>query len=118
MGILSGMQALKAKAKIEAGGIAKLSVAQIASMNVNMLDAKKNLTNEQFQKVYSVYQACKKDTKKRLYDFDGYFDITIKTIKRFNDVAPYLKYSGGDGLNDALLLRAVEQYEKGLSVEP
>ena len=42
MGLISGIQAITAVQKIKQGGTAKLSIAQIAELIINLPDAQKN----------------------------------------------------------------------------
>ena len=48
MGLISGIQAITAVQKIKQGGTAKLSIAQIAELIINLPDAQKNTTKDQF----------------------------------------------------------------------
>lgn len=55
-GLISGIAAMAALNRMKHGRKAKLSPAQITYMIVNLPDAQKNLSEEQFSAVYSQYK--------------------------------------------------------------
>lgn len=89
------------------GGYAKLSVSQIVNLIVNMSDAQRNLPPEQFKLVYAFYTLCRQSKSKVKMDFDGYLDTASKIILRFDEIAPYEKYSGNGEVETQLMLEEI-----------
>ena len=89
------------------GGTAELSVAQITNFIINLLDARKNLPERQFNEVYTIYQEMQQYTAKVEMDMAGYLDTAMKIIRRFDEVAPYEKYSGNDEEECALMMEDI-----------
>lgn len=104
MGIFSDLKGMKAVQKIAHGGVDKLSLLQIVCLITNMPDAKRNLTEAQFNDVYDLYKNYRKCTTKLPMDADGYVNICINIIEKFNALAPYEKYSGGNELEWKMML--------------
>ena len=115
MGIFSDIKAMTDLQKIKSrGGKAKLSISQIVCLIVNMPDAQRNLPPEQFKLVYAFYTLCRQSKTKVKMDYDGYLDTASKLILKFNEIAPYEKYSGNGEVETQLLLDELrENYEKG-----
>ena len=109
MGLLSGMQTIAAAQKIKNGKTAKLSLAQICSLIINLIDARNNLSEEQFAAIRTLYNAYQTQTEKRLLDYDGYLDAAINIIQRFDKLAPYEKYSGNSEEETLLLLQLIRK---------
>ncbi len=109
MGILSDIRAAKDVMRIKKGGLAKLSISQITGLIVNMPDAKKNLPADTFEKVYNLFKELRKCTTPMVVDFNGYIDNAIKIIKRFDAIAPYEKYSGGNELETSFMMEDIRQ---------
>ena len=77
------------------GGTAELSDAQIVDGAVSLLDAKKNLSEIQYLKMYKLYLLYQKDgNEKKMYDYFSLMERKLEIIREFNQVAPYQKYSG------------------------
>ena len=89
------------------GGTAELSIAQITYLIINLQDAQQNLTGQQFAEVYSIFQEMQRYTAKIKMDFNGYLDTAVKIIRRFDEVAPYEKYSGNDEDECALMMEDI-----------
>lgn len=94
VGLLSGVNAIRKLQKIKAGGREFLSIADITNLIVNLQDAKRNLSHEQFSAVYSVFQCLMKCRTKLEFDLYGYYEQATIIIGVFNQIAPYEKYSG------------------------
>ena len=95
MGLISGIQAITAVQKIKQGGTAKLSIAQIAELIINLPDAQKN---------YHEHQKCK---TKLPHNYETYVATAIKIIKLFDAIAPYEKCSGGNELEFSYFMNEI-----------
>ena len=105
MGLLSAFGALNALRKLQSGKSAKLSLAQIANVLINLQDAKKNLLPQQFNRVYDLFVAFQgAKTKIELHSMGNYYSYAIDIIRKFDEIAPYELYSGGDQLEVSLLM--------------
>lgn len=109
MSIFSDVKAAKDVQRIKSGGTASLSISQITNLLVNLPDAQKNLTHEDFRKVYSLYHELRKCKIKMQIDIDGYYDTAIQIIKRFDAIAPYEKYSGGNELEYSFMMEELRK---------
>ena len=109
MGIISGIKAMSAVQKIKSGGAAKLTIAQITELIINLQDARKNTTDEQFKEIYTLYCAHQKCKTKMMMDYENYVMTAISIIKRFDAIAPYEKYSGGNELEFSYLMDEIRQ---------
>jgi len=109
MGILADMRAAKDVLRIKKGGIAALSISQITNLIINLPDAKKNLPDDQFERVHSLFKELRKCSTPVKMDFEGYIDTAVKIIRRFDAIAPYEKYSGGNELETSLMMEDIRQ---------
>jgi hypothetical protein len=107
MGLISGIQAITAVQKIKQGGTAKLSIAQIAELIINLPDAQKNTTKDQFDKIYDLYREHQKCKTKLPHNYETYVATAIKIIKLFDAIAPYEKYSGGNELEFSYFMNEI-----------
>lgn len=104
MGIFADIRGMAALQKIKSGGIAKLSISQITGMIVNMPDARKKLSTEEFSAVYKLYKSLRTCNTKIEMDMPEYIRTAVDIIKRFDEYAPYEKYSGGNELEFSFLM--------------
>lgn len=111
MGIISSIQAMSAAQKIAQGGIAKLSIAQITDLIINLQDAQRNTSPEQFRAIYNLYREHQKCKTKTPHNYQSYVDAAIKIIKKFDAIAPYEKYSGGNELEFAYMMEDIRNEE-------
>lgn len=112
MGILSDFKGLINVQKIKSGGTAKLSIAQITGLIVNMPDAQRKLSKEEFDGVYTLYKELRKCKTKMQMDMAGYTETAVKIIKMFDEYAPYEKYSGGNELEFSFLMDDIRSEDK------
>lgn len=112
MGIFADVIGMKNLQKIKTGAIAKLSISQITCLITNMPDAQKKLSNEDFQKVYSLYTELRKCTTKIPMDLNTYTDTALKIIKKFDEIAPYEKFSGGNELEYSFLMQDIRNEDR------
>ena len=94
MGFISGVIAIKKVSKIKAGGRATLSISDITNLIINLQDAKRNLSVEEFQAVHTLFSALQKARTKMELNLDGYCEEALTIIGIFNKIAPYELYSG------------------------
>jgi hypothetical protein len=104
MGFISDIKAMKDVARIKSGGTAKLSISQITCLITNMPDAQKSLSGAEFESVYALYKELRKCKTKIEMDKYSYIDTAVKIIKKFDEIAPYEKYSGGNELEFAFMM--------------
>ncbi len=94
MGIISDAKAIKDVQKIKKGGKAKLSVAQITGLTINLMDANNNLSKKDYKKVEELFQKLRQDDKKVEMDIEDYVSTVVDIIRKFDRIAPYEKYGG------------------------
>ena len=110
MGFIGDIKAIKGVTRIKSGGTAKLSISQITCLITNMPDARKNLSNSEFESVYALYKELRKCNTKMEMDTDGYVDTAVKIIKKFDEIAPYEKYSGGNELEFSFMMDDIREF--------
>lgn len=115
MGIISDFKAMKDVSKIKAGGTAKLSISQITGLIVNLPDAQKNLSPREFNEVYNFFRRLRTCKTKIKMDIDGYLKQAIEIVKRFDAIAPYQKYSGGNELEFSFLMNDLRSQESTIN---
>lgn len=81
---------------ISHGGVAPLSKKQIVGLIINLPDASKTLTKEEFNKIYQLYQTFRKDTTKSVLDYQAYIEVCSEIIAEFEKIAPFEFYNGED----------------------
>ena len=91
------------------GGTARFSIASITCMSINLPDAKKRLTGEEFEKVYLLFKRLRKCKSKIELDIDGYHDLAARIVLMFDNIAPYEKYSGMDEIEAKLLIKSIRE---------
>ena len=114
MGLFSGITALKEMKRIRAGGKGKLSLAQVTNLIINLPDAKKNLSQDQFKTVLDLFNKMQKCTTKFDLDLDGYYETAVKIIQQFDALAPYEKYSGGNEIETSFLMSEIRGASKNI----
>ena len=94
MGLISGLRALHSMKKIRKGKSAKLSIEQITSLNVNLQDANRFLSKQEFNQVFALYSKLLKNKTKTLYNIRTYSDAVYDIAEEFDKIAPYNLYNG------------------------
>lgn len=107
MGIISDFKAVRGVQKIKNGKIAKLSISQIVNLIINLPDAKRKLSQEEYEQVYWTYKGMRECKVKLPMNMEVYCDLAIKIIKDFDLIAPYEKYSGGAEFEYSLLMEDI-----------
>lgn len=108
---------LRAIKKIMKGGTGKVSYAMICNASINLWDAKRKLTSEQFdqvKKLYDNFMTCK---TKFSVDLEGWWTLAKDVIDRFDEIAPYEKYFGGNEFEMAILQNARKKEEKAVQID-
>lgn len=109
MGLFSDILAISNVQKIKNGKTAKLSMSQITGLITNMTDARNNLNIEDFQKVYKLFLELRKFTTKLELNYENYIEVAIDIIKKFDKIAPYEKYSGGNELEFSFFMKDIRE---------
>lgn len=104
MGIFSDIKAAADVQRIKAGGIAKLSIAQIVNLIINLPDANKKLSSEEFNQISGLFKEMRKCTTKMPMTMDLYCDTAVKIILEFDKIAPYEKFSGGNEIEFSFMM--------------
>lgn len=112
MGLFSDAKAVLDVQKLKKGGTANISISQITNLIVNMTDAQKNLNQQDFASVYSMYLALRKCKSKMRLDMDRYYETASKIIFIFDNLAPYSYYSGGNCIETEFMLQEVRKLAK------
>lgn len=112
MGLFSNMSAISTVQRIKQGETLPLSLAQITNMIINLPDAEKNLPADKFNSVYSLFNGFMGCTTKIPMNLDGYYASCVKIIKKFDAIAPYEKYSGGNELEFSFLMDEIRELDE------
>ncbi len=104
MGIFDGIKSLKAVNDIRNGNIASLSYGMLVNGLINLQDAQRKLSKEQFSRVYALYKDFKKCTTPIKMDQYSYIYHCKEIIGKFDEIAPYELYSGGNELEFSLMM--------------
>ena len=73
---------------------ADFTLSEIVSAIVNLLDAKKELTKEEYNYVLYVYDAFNKIKDKKTLNKNGFIRLCDNIMAHFDLVAPYYKFCG------------------------
>lgn len=104
MGFISDIIAISSIQKIKRGGVAKLSISQITGLLINLQEAGAKLSQEQSRQVYALFKKLRSCNTKMRMDLDGYMQQATEIIMRFDAIAPYEKYSGGNEIEYSFLM--------------
>lgn len=107
MGFFSDIKAIGSVQKIKNGGTAKLSISQITGLIINLPDARNNLPANKFNQVYELFNKLRTCNTKMELDYNGYLQQAVDIIKRFDAIAPYEKYSGGNEVEFSFLMEDI-----------
>ena len=109
MGIIDDMRAIKNIQKLNEGAKVKLSISQITGGLINLADAEKNLSKEEYEEICKKLSELRTCKTKLEVDIDGYYELAIAIIKQFDEIAPYEKYSGGNETEFAFMMKYVRE---------
>ncbi|MFR7758307.1 MAG: hypothetical protein ACLU3G_04335 [Christensenellales bacterium] len=114
MGLFADIKAVGAVQKIKNGATALLTISQITGLLINLPDAEKNLSKEEFNRIYALFEEMRKCNTKMQMNIDLYLDTAVKIIKEFDKIAPYEKYSGGNEIEFSFLMADIrgKNYEE------
>lgn len=104
MEFFSNLKAIKEMTNLRNGGTATLSISQITNFIINLSDAQKNLSKTQYSAIYSLYKEMSKCKTKIEMDMNEYLKTAINIIEKFDALAPYEKYSGGNEMEYSFLM--------------
>ena len=101
----SAFEALNELQKLHEGKSARLSIAEITSAVINLQDAQRNLPPQQFEDVYALFNTFQ--LAKRRFELPSmaeYYIYAVAIVKKFDRIAPYELYSGGETAEFSLLM--------------
>lgn len=104
MSFFSDIKAIGSVQKIKNGETAKLSISQITGLLINLIDAKENLSAYEFNQIYSLFNSLRTCKRKTEMNYESYLQQAVDIIKRFDAIAPYEKYSGGNEIEFSFLM--------------
>ena len=107
MGFFSDIKAIGTIQKIKNGGTAKLSISQITGLIINLADAKNNLPDSKYKQICALFDDLRTCNTKFEMNYEGYLQQAIDIIKRFDVIAPYEKYSGGNETEFSFLMDTI-----------
>ena len=93
MGIFHSLKVLGKVARIQKGGTEFLSVADVASVTLNMSQAQRNLPADQFRKLAALYKGFAMSTETSRMDRDRFDEITVEIYRTFDEIAPLEAYT-------------------------
>ena len=95
MGIFANAKAVKDVERLRrSGGTAMLSKSQIVNMIINLPDANRNLSKEEFNNVYALFTQISRDKVKTEMTFDDYLQVAADLAEEFDRIAPFTQYCG------------------------
>ena len=98
MSIFSYIHRIK-KIQKNLGATCFFSASEITSNIINLWDAKKRLSQQEYFYVCVIYETYQKINDKICLDYMGFMGVCNDIIAHFDLVAPYYKYCGNDKLN-------------------
>ena len=105
--VLDDVHAAKDVQKLKDGKETELSVSQITTLIINLMEAKAYLNDEEFSEVEALYNSFRKDTEKIKMNQNKYMETCFSIINSFDEIAPYEKYSGGNSYEFTLFMREI-----------
>lgn len=115
MGIFGDLKAAKDVQKLKNGGTAELSISQITGLLINLIDANKKLSKEKYNEIFKLYSELRTCKTKMKMDLNGYYETAVDIIKKFDKIAPYEKYSGGNEVEFKFLMDEIRNDESSSS---
>lgn len=115
MGFIADLKALGDIQKIKSGGKAKLSISQITGLIINLSDAKRNLEAQRYTEICLLFDKLRKCNTKIEMTYETYLLYAVDIIKRFDAIAPYEKYSGGNKTEFSFLMEEIRDKSKNNS---
>lgn len=89
--MFDGITAIISINKIMKGKSAKLSKKQIMMVNINLIFAHKNLSDQEYQEVNTIYNKWIANKTKILINRGEYYKLCKEMISELETVAPYNK---------------------------
>ena len=107
MGLIADIRAIKKIQRIKNGGSASISVSSITNIIINLPDANRTLTKDEYEKVYAIYEKMRKCKTPIDMDINGYYKTAISILLEFDKIAPCESYLGMEPFEANLLMREV-----------
>ena len=82
---------------------AAFAPSEVVSAIVNLVEAKKVLSNTEYQFVYAVFETYKQSKSKRYLSKQGYLDLCKEIAAHFDLIAPYYKFCGDSKMQILML---------------
>lgn len=80
---------------------AYFTTSEIANAIVNLLDAQRYLSQEEYYFVLIVFEVCNMLKDKLLLNYDGFLDVCNEIMAHFDLIAPYYKFCGDPNMQIA-----------------
>ncbi len=109
MGLISDISAIKKVEQIKNGGRASISVSSITNMIINLPDANRTLSKDDFDKVYALYKKMRKCKTSIDMDINGYYETAINILREFDKIVPCESYLGMEPFEANLLMCEIRQ---------
>lgn len=111
MGLFSDIKALKDLQRIKNGGYAEMSISSITNLIINLADASKSLSKEEYNEVYSLYKKMRKCTAKFKIDIEGYYKTAVDILREFDKVVPCESYLGLEPFEASMLMGEIRKFD-------
>ena len=111
MGFIADLKALSDFQKIKSGKRAKLSISQITGLIINLPDANRNLDASKYNQIFSLFTDLRKCNTKMEMTYQEYLLYAVDIIKKFDAIAPYEKYCGGNEIEFSFLMDEIRKKE-------
>ena len=109
MGLLADIKAMRDVQRIKCGGKASASISSICNMIINLPNANRNLSKDDYDKVIDIYLKMRKCTTKIDMDIEGYYKTTIDILREFDKVVPCEPYLGLEPFEASLLMNEIRK---------
>lgn len=107
MGLIADIRAIKEVKRIKNGGSASISVSSITNMIINLPDASRTLSKDDYDEVYAIYKKMRKCKTPIDMDINGYYKTAISILREFDKIAPCESYLGMEPFEAKLLMHEI-----------
>ncbi len=110
MNIISGLIAAHKLQSLKNGNSVYLSKAEIINLTLNLPDARRNLSQEDFRQIFILFRLVERNkTKMLIKNIDQYDQIAADLISCFDEIAPFEKYAGPESIDSYVLISKVRE---------